>query len=108
MIHVSNLYYTEEQATFAKRLVELSPHDKVFFANSGAGANEGAIKLARKYTGKGEIIATIALFGFGSSFIKGFSITLIVGILCSIFTSVNISRMIIEEIFNKGRRKKMI
>lgn len=58
MIHVSNLYYTEEQATFAKRLVEVSPHDKVFFANSGAGANEGAIKLARKYTGKGEIIAT--------------------------------------------------
>ncbi|RAP50591.1 MAG: aspartate aminotransferase family protein, partial [Methanosphaera sp. SHI613] len=58
MIHVSNLYYTEEQATFAKRLVEASPHDKVFFANSGAGANEGAIKLARKYTGKGEIIAT--------------------------------------------------
>lgn len=58
MLHVSNLYYTEEQATFAKRLVEVSPHDKVFFANSGAGANEGAIKLARKYTGKGEIIAT--------------------------------------------------
>jgi len=58
LLHVSNLYYTEEQATFAKRLVEVSPHDKVFFANSGAGANEGAIKLARKYTGKGEIIAT--------------------------------------------------
>ena len=58
LIHVSNLYYTEEQATLAKRLVEVSPHDKVFFANSGAGANEGAIKLARKYTGKGEIIAT--------------------------------------------------
>lgn len=58
LIHVSNLYYTEEQAILAKRLVEVSPHDKVFFANSGAGANEGAIKLARKYTGKGEIIAT--------------------------------------------------
>ena len=62
LIHVSNLYYTEEQATLAKRLVEASPHDKVFFANSGAGANEGAIKLARKYTGKGEIIATINSF----------------------------------------------
>ena len=62
MIHVSNLYYTEEQATFAKRLVELSPHDKVFFANSGAGANEGAIKLARKYTGKGEIITALESF----------------------------------------------
>jgi len=57
MIHVSNLYYTEEQAVFAKRFVDVSPHDKVFFANSGAGANEAAIKLARKYTGKGEIIA---------------------------------------------------
>lgn len=56
LIHVSNLYYTEEQAEYAKRIVELSPHDKVFFANSGAEANEGAIKLARKYTGKGEII----------------------------------------------------
>ncbi len=62
LIHVSNLYYTEEQATLAKRLVEASPHDKVFFANSGAGANEGAIKLARKYTGKGEIIATLNSF----------------------------------------------
>ena len=57
LIHVSNLYYTEEQAEYAKRLVELSPHEKVFFANSGAEANEGAIKLARKYTGKSEIIA---------------------------------------------------
>ena len=62
LIHVSNLYYTEEQATLAKRLVEVSPHDKVFFANSGAGANEGAIKLARKYTGKGEIISTLNSF----------------------------------------------
>ncbi len=56
LIHVSNLYYTEEQAIAAKRIVEASPHDKIFFANSGAEANEGAIKLARKYTGKGEII----------------------------------------------------
>jgi len=36
----------------------VSPHDRVFFANSGAEANEGAIKLARKFTGKGEIIST--------------------------------------------------
>lgn len=57
LIHVSNLYYTQEQAEYAKKLVELSPHDKVFFANSGAESNEAAIKLARKYTGKGEIIA---------------------------------------------------
>ncbi|OED30828.1 aspartate aminotransferase family protein [Methanosphaera sp. WGK6] len=57
LIHVSNLYYTEEQASYAERIVKLSPHDKVFFCNSGAEANEGAIKLARKYTGKSEIIA---------------------------------------------------
>jgi acetylornithine/N-succinyldiaminopimelate aminotransferase len=57
LIHTSNLYYTEEQVTLAKLLAEVSPHQKVFFCNSGAEANEGAIKLARKHTGKGEIIA---------------------------------------------------
>lgn len=57
LIHTSNLYYTEEQVRLAKLLVEVSPHQKAFFCNSGAEANEGAIKLARKYTGKGEIIA---------------------------------------------------
>jgi acetylornithine/N-succinyldiaminopimelate aminotransferase len=56
LIHVSNLYYTEEQVTLAKLLVDVSPHKKAFFCNSGAEANEGAIKLARKHTGKGEII----------------------------------------------------
>lgn len=49
LIHCSNLYYTEEQAELAKSLAELSGLDKVFLANSGAEANEGAIKLARKY-----------------------------------------------------------
>lgn len=49
MIHCSNLYYTREQAVLAKSLAELSGLDKVFLANSGAEANEGAIKLARKY-----------------------------------------------------------
>jgi acetylornithine/N-succinyldiaminopimelate aminotransferase len=57
MIHCSNLYYTQEQAELAKLLTEVSPHDKAFFCNSGAEANEGAIKLARKFTGNGEIIA---------------------------------------------------
>jgi acetylornithine/N-succinyldiaminopimelate aminotransferase len=57
LIHTSNLYYTEEQVTLAKLLSEVSPHDKTFFCNSGAEANEGAIKLARKHSGKGEIIA---------------------------------------------------
>lgn len=49
LIHCSNLYYTEAQATLAKTLVQLSGLNKVFFGNSGAEANEGAIKLARKY-----------------------------------------------------------
>lgn len=47
--HVSNLYYVREQGELAKWLVEHSCADKVFFCNSGAEANEGAIKLARKY-----------------------------------------------------------
>jgi len=49
IIHCSNLYYTEQQATLAATLTKLAGMDKVFFANSGAEANEGAIKLARKY-----------------------------------------------------------
>lgn len=49
LIHCSNLYYTEPQAKLAKRLAALSGLERVFVANSGAEANEGAIKLARKY-----------------------------------------------------------
>ena len=49
LMHVSNLYYTEPQAKLARLLVENSFADKVFFCNSGAEANEAAIKLARKY-----------------------------------------------------------
>jgi predicted acetylornithine/succinylornithine family transaminase len=49
LTHVSNLYYTEPQALLAKLLVDNSFADKVFFCNSGAEANEAAIKLARKY-----------------------------------------------------------
>ena len=49
MIHCSNLYYTEVQAEAAARLKQLSGLGKVFFGNSGAEANEGAIKIARKY-----------------------------------------------------------
>lgn len=49
LMHVSNLYYTEPQAKLAKKLTEISFGDMVFFANSGAEANEGAIKLARRY-----------------------------------------------------------
>lgn len=49
LVHTSSLYYVENQALAAKKLVEMSAFDKCFFANSGAEANEGAIKLARKY-----------------------------------------------------------
>ncbi|MBD2465443.1 aspartate aminotransferase family protein [Oscillatoria sp. FACHB-1407] len=47
--HVSNLYYIREQGDLAKWLIEHSCADRAFFCNSGAEANEGAIKLARKY-----------------------------------------------------------
>ncbi|MFM7320743.1 MAG: aspartate aminotransferase family protein, partial [Armatimonadota bacterium] len=49
LIHVSNLYLTAPQALLARRLVELSDFERVFFCNSGAEANEAAIKLARKF-----------------------------------------------------------
>ncbi|MHB8619712.1 MAG: acetylornithine transaminase [Chloroflexota bacterium] len=49
LIHTSNLYYSEPQLELAQWLIERSPADRVFFTNSGAEANEGAIKLARKY-----------------------------------------------------------
>jgi acetylornithine/succinyldiaminopimelate/putrescine aminotransferase len=49
LLHASNLYYTEPQTKLAKMLVEHSFARKVFFCNSGAEANEAAIKLARRY-----------------------------------------------------------
>ena len=49
LIHTSNLYYTEPQVNLAKMLVDHSFADRVFFCNSGAEANEAAIKLARRY-----------------------------------------------------------
>lgn len=49
LMHVSNLYYIEPQVKLAQILVENSCGDRVFFCNSGAEANEAAIKLARKY-----------------------------------------------------------
>jgi acetylornithine/N-succinyldiaminopimelate aminotransferase len=57
LIHVSNLYYIEQQALLAEELVNLTKMDRVFFCNSGAEAVEGALKLARKATGKKEFIA---------------------------------------------------
>jgi acetylornithine/N-succinyldiaminopimelate aminotransferase len=49
LIHCSNMYYTVEQTELVESLVKLSGLDRVFLANSGAEANEGAIKLARKF-----------------------------------------------------------
>jgi len=49
LIHTSNLYYSEPQVALARRLVELSFPSRVFLANSGAEANEAAIKIARKW-----------------------------------------------------------
>jgi acetylornithine aminotransferase len=50
LVHVSNLYYTEPQAKLAGDLTSVCFADKVFFGNSGAEANEAAIKLTRKYS----------------------------------------------------------
>jgi acetylornithine/N-succinyldiaminopimelate aminotransferase len=63
LIHTSNLYYTAPQVELARLLVDNSVLDRVFFANSGAEANECAIKLARKWgklkrDGAYEIITT--------------------------------------------------
>ena len=49
LVHVSNLFYTKPQADLASKLCEKSFADRVFFANSGAEADEAAIKLARRY-----------------------------------------------------------
>ena len=67
LIHVSNLYYTEPQADAAAKLSELTAGGKVFFGNSGAEANEGAIKAARKYahtirSEKSQIITALGSF----------------------------------------------
>lgn len=49
VLHTSNLYYVETQALLAQKICCLSCADKIFFSNSGAEANEGAIKLAKLY-----------------------------------------------------------
>ncbi|HME88557.1 MAG TPA: aspartate aminotransferase family protein [Chthoniobacterales bacterium] len=65
LIHVSNLYYTEHQGRLAKRIVDFVAPGRVFFCNSGAEANEGLFKFARKFghdTGRYEIITTSESF----------------------------------------------
>ena len=59
LVHTSNLYRTAPQAELARRLVEVTGPGKIFFCNSGAEANEGLIKLARRFgseSGKFEIL----------------------------------------------------
>ena len=66
--HVSNVYTTRPAQELAQKLVEATFADKVFFCNSGAEANEAALKLARKYArdhfgeGKSEIVACVNAF----------------------------------------------
>src|SRR6184192_2184017 len=65
LIHVSNLYYNELQGRLAKRIVDLIAPGRVFFCNSGAEANEGLFKLARKFgcdKGRYEIITASESF----------------------------------------------
>lgn len=86
LVHVSNLYYTVPQIELAERLTSLSFADQVFFCNSGAEANEGAIKLCRRYGGAparykiicmhnsfhGRTLATLSATGQGK-FWQGFA-----------------------------------
>ena len=62
MMHCSNIYYNEPAANLSEKLAEITKLDKVFFSNSGAEANEAAIKLARKYTKKENIITAVDSF----------------------------------------------
>jgi acetylornithine/N-succinyldiaminopimelate aminotransferase len=65
LVHCSNFYYHEPQGRLAESLVKLIASGKVFFANSGAEANEGLFKLARKFgheEGRFEILTTLNSF----------------------------------------------
>lgn len=65
LVHVSNLYFTEPQGRLAEELVKLTGPGKVFFCNSGAEANEGLYKVARKFghdEGRFEIITALNSF----------------------------------------------
>lgn len=62
LIHISSLYYNEPAIEFAKKLIDMTSFDKIFYTNSGAESNEGALKLAIKYTGKSEVISTTHSF----------------------------------------------
>lgn len=57
LIHVSNLYYTRQQSELAAQLVPKTGMDRAFFCNSGTEAVEGALKLARRATGRADFVA---------------------------------------------------
>ncbi len=67
LLHTSNLYHVANQEKLADKLTEMSGMTNVFFSNSGAEANEAAIKLARKF-GHAKSISTPAIIVFDSSF----------------------------------------
>ncbi|HUH82000.1 MAG TPA: acetylornithine/succinylornithine family transaminase [Solirubrobacteraceae bacterium] len=62
LMHVSNLFYTAPSIELARRLSELSLGGRVFLCNSGAEANEAAIKLARRARREGEIVVVLGAF----------------------------------------------
>ena len=67
LTHISNLFHSAPQAQLAQRLVENSFADKVFFCNSGAEANEAALKFARK-VGKTHHDGKINIIAFSGGF----------------------------------------
>jgi acetylornithine/N-succinyldiaminopimelate aminotransferase len=62
LMHTSNLFYTEPAMRLAQRLSQSSLGGKVFFCNSGAEANEAAIKLARKARRGGDVVVALGAF----------------------------------------------
>ncbi|MBA3545431.1 MAG: aspartate aminotransferase family protein [Nannocystis sp.] len=66
--HVSNLYYIPEQGELARRLCAGAPLERAFFCNSGAEANEAAIKLARKYAHTRRDVSTPVIISAQASF----------------------------------------
>jgi predicted acetylornithine/succinylornithine family transaminase len=76
LMHISNLYYNEEQGKLAQRIVEKMGPGKVFFCNSGAEANEGLFKLARlKGNDEGKYGIITALDSFHGRTLAGISAT---------------------------------
>lgn len=117
--HVSNLYYVPVQGELAKWLTDHSCADKAFFCNSGAEANEGAIKLARKYAHDklniedpviitahasfhGRTLATITATG-QPKYQKGFS-PLVPGFVYVPYNDIDALEATISEVDKDGRR----